>query len=284
MRIGDFFRGYFSNRPSRNHEQAVSRAQSALVFEELEGRILLSSTLFVDFGDNFPNNGTLTTTVGDLDNHTSGTNPNIDGPVLTDTQTPAQNYPANTPVTIQSFNSVYGTANSATAAADRTTIMNLVQRFYAPLDVNVVQNSAASLDDISVALGANEGQTENNDSYVIVGLFTVNGTDNPVGRYGGIATTTDIGSFNNNDGTAFVLMTPFATRESAQFLGDQIAHESGHLFGLRHTFGNNPASPPAGSNIDTGLLQSDMMSYLAYTTFGGFDFFSRYPMVAGDGN
>jgi hypothetical protein len=284
MRIGDFFRGYFSNRSSRNHEQAVSRAQSALVFEELEGRILLSSTLFVDFGDNFTN-GTLNTTVGALDNTTSGTNPNIDGPVLTDSA--GNNYAANTPVAIQSFNSVY-TGNSAAAATDRTAIMDLVQRFYAPLDITVVQNSAASLNDISAALGANEGQTENNDSYVIVGLFTINGTDNPANfaanGYGGLATGTDIGNFNNNDGTAFVLMRDFANRYTPQFLGDQVAHESGHLFGLRHTFGNNPASPPPGSNIDAGLPQSDMMSYLAYDTFGGFDFFSRYPMVRGDGN
>src|SRR5262245_19649977 len=265
MRIGDFFRGYFSNRSFRNHEQAVSRAQSALVFEELEGRILLSSTLFVDFGGSFPV-GTLSTTVGDLDNHTSGMNPNIDGPVLTDGA--GNNYAANTPVAIQSFNSVYGAANSATATADRTAIMNLVQRFYAPLDVNVVQNSAASLDDISAALGANEGQTENNDSYVIVGLITINGTDNhanlAANGYGGLATVTDIGNFNNNDGTAFVLMRDSANRYTPQFLGDQVAHESGHLFGLRHTFGNNPASPPPGSNIDAGLPQSDMMSYLAY--------------------
>ncbi len=230
-----------------------------------------------------PLENTLNTTVGALDSTTSGSNPNIDGPVLSDSA--GNDYAAGTAVTIQSFNSVYGAAGATEAVTDRQTIMDMAQRFYAPLDITVQQASAASLADISVTLGANEAQAEDNDSYVIVGLFMINGTDNPVyfasNGYGGLATGTDINNFNNNDGTAFVLMRPFSDRYSEQFLGVQVAHESGHLFGLRHTFGNDPASSP---NVDEGLHQSDMMSYLAYTTFGGYDFFTRYPMVRGDGN
>jgi len=103
-------------------------------------------------------------------------------------------------------------------------------------------------------------------------LFMINGTDNPftsptTGTAGWRQERTSTTS--QHDGTAFVLMRPFTDRYSEQFLGVQVAHESGHLFGLRHTFGNDPASSP---NVDEGLHQSDMMSYLAYTTFGGFRF------------
>jgi hypothetical protein len=273
-------RFFASGRNAANSEPPYRRKRA--VFEPLESRVLLSAILYVDFGDAFAG-GVLNTTVGALDSTVSGSNPNIDGPVLSDSA--GNDYAAGTAVTIQSFNSVYGATGAAEAVTDRQTMMAMVQRFYAPLDITVQQASAASLADISVTLGANEAQAENNDSYVIVGLFMINGTDNPVyfasNGYGGLATGTDINNFNNNDGTAFVLMRPFSDRYSEQFLGVQVAHESGHLFGLRHTFGNNPASSP---NVDEGLHQSDMMSYLAYTTFGGLDFFTRYPMVRGDGN
>ncbi|HSB86970.1 MAG TPA: LEPR-XLL domain-containing protein, partial [Ilumatobacteraceae bacterium] len=248
-----------------------------LLFEPLEQRLLLSATLYVDFGDQFAG-GVLNTTVGALDSTVSGSNPNIDGPVLSDAT--GADYGAAAPVSIQSFNSVYG-ANTVEAAADRAAITDLVERMYEPFDINVVQASAASLADISVTLGL----TGTHDSYVIVGLFMINGTDNPVyfasNGYGGLATGTDIGSANNNDGTAFVLMRPFTDRYSEQFLGDQVVHESGHLFGLVHSFGNNPPSSP---NVDEGLHQSDIMSYLGYTNFGGFNFITRYPMVEGNGN
>ena len=267
---------------SRKLSSARTPARRRIAFERLEDRLLLSANLYVDFGDAFPS-GVLNTTVGALDSTTHGSNPNIDGPRLSDSS--GNLYPLGNPVTIQSFNSVYGAAGAAEAATDRATIMDMVERFYEPLDISVVQASATSLDDMSDTLGQNEAQAKNNDSYVIVGLFTINGTDNPVyfasNGYGGIATGTDIGNFNNNDGTAFVMMRPFNDRYSEQFLGVQVAHESGHLNGLIHTFGNNPASSP---NVDEGLHQSDMMSYLAYTTFGGFDVFSLYTMVRGDGN
>src|SRR5439155_9117559 len=104
----------------------------------------------------------------------------------------------------------------ATGATLRTTMDALVQRYYAPFDITVVdltaslQNinghmvrAAANLDEISQTLGINEGDAENNDSYVIVGQFQIGATnDNPatfaMNGYGGLSTGTDIGGNNNN--------------------------------------------------------------------------------------
>jgi hypothetical protein len=138
--------------------------------------------------------------------------------------------------------------------------MSLVRRFYEPLDITVVEltataqnvnghmvQAAANLNEVSDTLGVNEGDAKNNDGYVLVGLISIGASgDNPVffasNGYGGIATGTDIGSANNNDGSALVLLRPVpgpggAPLYSAQFLGDQVAHEAAHTFGLRHTCG-----------------------------------------------
>ena len=265
-----------------------------LAVEPLEERRLLTTTVYVDFGDRFPA-AALTDTIGHLTSTTSGANPDIDGPVLYDaTKT---NYPAATSFTMTAFNSIYG----AESTADRATIMSLVRRFYEPLDVTVSEltastqsvnghdvQAAASLADVSVTLGANEGDSENNDAYVLVGQIAIGASnDNPAtfatNGYGGFASTTDIGADNTHDNSAIVLLRS-PNLYSVGFLADQVAHESSHLLGLRHSFGNDPATPPVGSGIDLAIHQSDLMSYSGYDTFGGYDFFTRYPLVKGDGN
>lgn len=269
--------------------------------EPLESRTLLTSTLYIDYGDRFAG-GALATTVGALDSTADGGNPNIDGPVLSDSA--GNDYAAGTAVTINSVNALYG----AGAAALRATMTALAQRFYEPFDITVVEltanfqnvngnnvRAAANLNEISQILGANEGAAENNDSYIIVGQFLIGASnDNPAvfatNGYGGLSTGTDIGGYNNNDGTAFV--TLIGSGDGAQFNGAQIAHEAGHAFGLEHVYRQNTGSPPAASITNTTatgaqydqLHQSELMSYLGYATQGGFNVFSRYPMMDGDGN
>ncbi|MEA2709543.1 MAG: hypothetical protein QOF78_2144, partial [Phycisphaerales bacterium] len=260
--------------------------------------MLMTSTLYIDYGDRFPS-GVLTTTVGALDNTTSGSNPNIDGPVLSD---PSNNdYAGGTAVTINATNSLY---SGATLTNLRATMTALAQRFYEAYDITVVEltdtlqnvnghmvRSAANLNEISETLGINEGDSENNDSYIIVGQFLIGASnDNPSSRYGGISTGTDIGGNNNNDGTAFVCLG--GSGDSATFNGAQIAHEAGHAFGLEHTYRQNTGSGPAATITNTTatgaqydqLHQSELMSYLGYSTQGGFNVFSRYPTMDGDGN
>jgi hypothetical protein len=271
-----------------------------MVVECLEDRALLTSTLYIDYGDRFPG-GILNTTVGALDNTTNGANPNIDGPVLSDANNNL--YANGTAVAITSVNTLMG----AGAAAFRATLTALAQRFYEPFDITVVEltadlqnvngfnaRAAVDLNEISTTLGLNEGVGENNDSYVIVGLFQIGASnDNPANfatnGYGGLATGTDIAANNNNDGTAFVLLS--GPGAGANFNGDQIAHEAGHLFGLQHAYrqDTNNAPPALSNTTATGaqydmLHQSELMSYLGYTSQGGFNVFSRYPVMDGDGN
>ena len=246
----------------KNSKQSPDRRK--FTFEPLEDRLLLSAVLYVDYGDAFAG-GVLNTTVGAIDNTTSGSNPNIDGPRLTDSA--GKNYSDATTVAITSFNTVYGT-NTTERDGDRATMDAMVKRFYAPLDIQVVDltttaqtvpgtsvnvQAAASLNDVSNTLGL----LGSHDSYVFVGLFAIGATnDNPANfatnGYGGLATGTDIGGNNNNDGTALVMMRNFANRYSEQFLGDQVAHESGHLFGLVHC-----ADRGCAMSLSTGVRQID---------------------------
>lgn len=259
--------------------------------EVLEDRTLLTTRLFIDFGDRFPG-GELETTVGDLDSYQLDNNPDINGPSLSDDTRNA--YSDETSVVIESFQSIYG--DSAATRARRDVIENLVTRFFQPLDVVVTEltsawqvvsgqqvRAAASVDDISRTLGANENEPENNDAYIIVGRFVIDGTDNPTefanNAYGGLA---PVDVSNTRDHTAFVMLRDLNEGlYSEEFLATQVAHEASHTFGLRHSFGDVQSVPSPGSMIDTGLLRSDIQSYLGYTTFGGLNFFTRYPLPRG---
>ena len=95
-----------------------------MTLRALESRLLLTSTLYIDYGDNFAG-GILNTTVGDLDSHTTSGNPNIDGPVLSDSA--GNNYSNGTAVQITSLNALYPT----TGASLRATMDALVRRYYA---------------------------------------------------------------------------------------------------------------------------------------------------------
>ncbi|MEZ6093812.1 MAG: zinc-dependent metalloprotease family protein [Pirellulaceae bacterium] len=276
-------------KQSKRLKGRTHRSQNeSLKYDSCEPRIVLTTTLFVDFGARFAG-GVLSDTVGNLDSTTSGANPDMDGPRLSDGT--GANYANGDTVAFTAFDTFYG----AGSAARRANIMSLVSRMFEPLDITVVELTAAfqnvngtmaraasSFADISVTMGLNEGAAENNDAYMIVGQLFVNGTDDPTtfaaNGYGGLATGTDIGGANNNDGTALTLLR---ADYGDNFLASQIAHEAGHLLGLRHSFGNNPSSPPPGSLINGLIHNSDLMSYRAYT---GTDFYTRYPMVRGDGN
>ena len=280
-----FFRG---NRSPLVRKVAARKAAPALRpnLVQLEDRCT-PAFLFVDFGDNFQS-GQLTDTLGNLMTLKSGNNPAVNGPDLTFLGNAA------TPITIQSYNSVFGTS----AAANRVAIMQQVRRYYESTDVTVVEltandqiingitvKGAKTLADVSVTLGLNEGGSRNNDSYALVGQGIVNG-DDLLSDFGlaGIASGNDLESKANlSDDTCLNFVSPSFPLGNV-FDADTIAHESGHNFGLRHVY-HTSGSTIAGQNWKL-LSNSEVMSYNRATT-GSQDLmtmFSRFPTILGDGN
>src|SRR5258707_49074 len=100
--------------------RSTRRAATCAAAEALECRRLLTSTLYIDYGDSFPG-GVLNTTIGALKSTTNGGNPNVDGPQLTDAN--GNNYPDATALKITSLNTLYG----GTATSMRATMDAMVQ-------------------------------------------------------------------------------------------------------------------------------------------------------------
>lgn len=251
---------------------------------ELEDRCT-PAFLFVDFGDRFPS-GQLTDTLGNLQTLKSGNNPIVNGPDLTFLGSPA------TPFTLQSYNSVLGTA----APANRAQIMEMVRRQYQATDVTVVEltannqtvngitvKGAASLADVSVTLGLNEGSARNNDTYAFVGVGIING-DDMLGDFGlaGIANGKDLNNKANlNDDTCLNFISPSFLLGNV-FDAALISHESGHNLGLRHVYHTSGPTLP-GQNWKL-LSNSEIMAYNRATNGSQelMTMFSRFPTILGD--
>jgi hypothetical protein len=280
-------------------------ARFKLSYEAFEDRTLLTSYLYVDYGDSF-NNGQLQTTTDALVSHTVAGGIDIQGPQLTDIT--GANYASGTTLRLNSFGSFYGTSStsffSASTAAARQTIDALVQRAYAPFDVTVIDltpagttvngktvAAAASLDDVSRTLAASG---DGHDSYVLVGQAILNGTvaDNThdptqfvKNGYGGIASGLDFNNSqagnNTHQGTALALLrSDYGENKVAQ----TIAHEAGHLFGMTHVWRvDQNANPDPRASVGAYRAQLDQYSSyetMSYLSFSGFSTFSRLPMVA----
>jgi Metallo-peptidase family M12/RTX calcium-binding nonapeptide repeat (4 copies) len=289
-----WFSGFTRRQVGRSSTQTSRPRRRLPELEILEDRLVPTTTLYIDYGDRFPAGG-LTDTVGRLRTAQAPGNPPVDGPDVRN----AALMPAITDAsmfTLTPFNTVFqNTAYAGGAAQLRRDIDTLVQRYYAPFNVAVVdltagsQNvnghsvrAAASLDEVSQTLGVNNADAQHNDGYVLVGQLTL-GPNNfdPSGQYGGIATQTDIGLPNTHDGSALALVEANYVNP-ATFIGLTVAHEAGHTFGLQHTYGNTSPTCAPTAGIDDALLTSDIMSYCASQS--GYDFFTRFPLPKGDGN
>jgi len=285
------FQSIFGSAPAplKSNKRRKNKNQAILNIESLEERCVLTSTLYVDFGDNF--GAGLIGTIGALRNSVApGSTVNVNGPTMPNLTT-GLDFTDPTTFVMNSFNSVYG----GQAAAMRAEIMQLVRRFYEPLDVTVVEltasnqlvngfnvRGAASLNDISLTMNLNEAAAKNNDNYVLVGNMFIGPAGYNPGYDGlvGIADDDDLLARSNlrDDTSVITLADNFWGTELLAF---GIAHEAGHNFGLRHTFGNFPTSATGFTNA---IYESDIMSYLAGDNFGGFGMFTRYPLAIGDGN
>src|SRR5262249_38381574 len=139
------------------------------------------------------------------------------------------------------------------AASARQIITAIVQRFYDPLDVEVVElkstptklstgesvQGVSSLAEASQLLGANNTNKHNNDCIVFLTGILINGQDQGAGGLLGISSGTDINNFNLTEGSALALVTDIALGQETSNpvnLAVTAAHEAGHNFGLLHSY------------------------------------------------
>lgn len=255
--------------------------------EWLEDRTVMTVTLFVDFGDRFAG-GLLGTTQGGLRDvaNTAGANNPILGVELTDA---SNAYNAATPLNI---------VRQTYSLVERSEMMAVVQRAYLPLNINVVEltasfqatadgrnvRGAATMADVVSTLRS--GPVASKDAYIFVAGFDVApGAANNLyyGNSGGgtspsnngFGETTDLTSaMNLHDDVAVV--TSFSGFNLN--FANNISHEAGHTFGLRHAI----TGPAASADVNQ-YHNAEIMSY-QNTNATTSSMFTRVPMIRGDGN
>ena len=278
-------------RRSVADRRSGQRHPALSAWTQLEPRTLLTTTVFLDFGEGFGPGG-LTMTAAQLRDTLNGpdlisaTKP-MGQPAIVDA-TPLRFDPLSTLVQNNAidYDGTGGAGDSADYIALRDSVVSLVTRYYAPFDVNVVVNAARTLADVTTALAANAGDpTGQFDAYAFVnGIFRTDlTTDLSVGvntANFGIAAGFDIGEANNTrDDSALVfaeniLNSGFATNTLDTRLGYTSAHEPAHTLKLAHT-------DSGSSNADQRLLaRSDLIVGSAFSeNRENFDFFTRAPLL-----
>jgi hypothetical protein len=249
--------------------------------ERLEYRALPSSTLYVDFGDNFPVGGFDLTDLQLRSDFSAG---GLQGPNLSFSDATLYRFlPASQRVTFDYNGS--GTVNAQDWIDLRTTAMSLVQRYYAPFDVNVVlapaidnTNSATYFAGVQATLQAGPAVTGERDCWCFSIYGTVASSGAPIspGTLYGVASGRDIGGNNANDDAcvafADAILAAYPNANADTALGYTSAHEPAHCFGLAHT---SNASQLSNSDVIVGSAGGTNRTNL--------DFFTRYPLTLDGG-
>jgi Ca2+-binding RTX toxin-like protein len=189
-----------------------------------------------------------------------------------------------------------GDRDANDAAGLQNAIIDLVTRYYAPFDIDVVVNAASSLADVTNALAANAGDPGGQfDAYAFVtGIFRTDQSPRvAVGanaRLNGIASGTDIGGNNGHDDTCVIfvesIINSFVAAELDTALASTTAHEAAHTFGLEHTNDGTDDDPAVADPDDVDDSGWDLLSATDVIRVGGnqrvrqtnYNTFTRYPL------
>jgi hypothetical protein len=205
-----------------------------------------TTTLFVDFGEQFPG-GQLSMSSKqlyddiDYDNPGQGgiQGPNLNGlgtPEITDSTTLTFTQLSTVAANFD-YNGVDG-ANAQDYLDLKGDVLSHVRRHFEPFDVNVVEVASANIAGIQGWLRANDLSTDgSHDSYVLVAQESID-----VGLFGK-ASRHDITDTNARDDSALVfadnILAKFTSGEFPASLADDqyakvVSHEAGHTFSLEH--------------------------------------------------
>lgn len=271
-----------------------SRNPHRFRIEPLEDRVLLTTTLFMDFGVGVGMGNTLNTTAAayrDIFGANTGTN-------LTD----------NTPVNVPAANSLdmtplnydfdgNGTTNNADLTALANAVVPLAQRALEPFDINIAVGNAANLAAAGTAVAANAGDaTGQFDAYVYMmavtsNTFTTGNTSvgNQLGLFGEAAVldlNAQAGNTRDEAALTFadevfrlsvgVAGTAAFNADLAQRLAYTATHEAFHTFTFTHTPDEGPPGPVA--TADQRLLASGDVIRLGSVTRGNPFIVTRYTL------
>jgi len=286
---------FSANAKAKRQAKRRTDRRRRLEVEVLEERYVLTSTLYLDFGEFFPTGG-LQMTQTQLSNTFAGNGlqgPNMiglaSGPPISGT-TP---YIFNS---LQSRTTFDYNGDGAVNATDytnlRDNIVSLVQRFYQPFDVTVVAaplltntSSAAYMTNVRAVLSGGSPAVGEGDAWVFIAdVIRTDAVTGPssmgfaTGTYG-IAPGNDafLGANVRDDvSIAFLdtLLSDFGDATADTAIARTAAHEAAHTFGLVHSL----AQPGTSDQILLSL--SDLMNAIApdvsRTNIG---MFTRYPLA-----
>jgi hypothetical protein len=304
--MGRFWMKWLSGR-SRNALRPVPRTRRRhrqMQMESLEDRRVLTSNLYIDFGDSFPIGGFDLTAQQLRDTFANG---GIQGPDIV--YAPIQ---ATDNIRLGSLQSTLTAANGAGENVDynadgtfnsqdytdlRASILSVVQRIYAPFDINVVAapalanaTSAAYRAAVAATLQLGANQPGERDAWVFMtSAIDTSRANQLVGQLigaSGIAAGADIDLTNATDECAIVFgdymiggIFSNSTDVSGPTLdtafGANVSHEAGHTLGLMHAFSTR--FPRANANM---VSDSDIMGYSV--DWNQYGMFSRYPVLTDD--